>query len=66
MRVDIRAGARPMATPWSTVVRILIRERQQRTTVFACWPSMSRQRKSFGASLRSTWTVEATGQSLLG
>ena len=64
--VGIRAVARPMATPWSTVVRIPSRERQQRAIVFAYRPSMSRQRKSFGASLRSTWTVEATAQSLLG
>ena len=55
--------ARPMATPWSTAVRIPIRERRQRAIVFAHWPWTSRQRKSFGESLGSTWTVEATGQS---
>jgi DNA invertase Pin-like site-specific DNA recombinase len=63
----VDGGAHPnprkAATPWSTVVRIPIRERRQRAIVFAYWPWTSRQRKSFGESSGSTWTVEATGQS---
>src|SRR5215211_4445448 len=55
-----QGGRAPYGYTVVDVVRIPIRGRQPKVTVFAYWPSTSRQRKSFGGSSRTIWTVEAT------